>query len=94
MLKAEHAEVNKLFQQAEETTERAVKTRESVGADLYEALMLHAKAEQWSLYNRLLNEEKLRVLLLRPKKSTMRRKRRRSFFLQPRNIFLKRRQMS
>jgi hypothetical protein len=41
LLKEDHEEAKKLLEQLDETTERAIKTRESVFAELDAALELH-----------------------------------------------------
>lgn len=64
ILKAEHDEVKALLKKAEDTTERAEQTRKELFEKIYEALMLHAKAEQRSLYDRLHEEREFHDLLL------------------------------
>ena len=64
VLKQEHKELNSLLEQAEETTERAEKTRTELLSKIRTSLLLHAKAEEKSLYKRLKGEETLEDLLL------------------------------
>ncbi len=64
ILKAEHDEVKALLEKAEDTTMRAEQTRKELFEKIYEALMLHAKAEQRSLYDRLDQDKEFHELLL------------------------------
>jgi hemerythrin superfamily protein len=64
ILKTEHAEVKKALKKAEETTARAAKTRTELFATIYKALSSHAKAEERSLYNTLIEEKGFHDLML------------------------------
>lgn len=64
ILKAEHIEVKKALKKAEETTARATKTRTELFATIYKALSSHAKAEQRSLYDALIEERGFHDLML------------------------------
>lgn len=50
LLKKDHQKVSGLFKQLEETTERAVKTREDLFAQLKQELDIHARIEETILY--------------------------------------------
>ena len=50
LLKKDHKKVSDLFKQLEETTERAVKTREELFAQLKQELDIHARIEEQILY--------------------------------------------
>lgn len=50
LLKKDHEKVSGLFKQLEETTERAVKTREELFAKLKEELDIHARIEETIFY--------------------------------------------
>lgn len=64
VLTREHAEVKGMLTQLEETTTRAVKTRQGLFVRLREALLLHAKAEERSFYECLKQQKDFRELML------------------------------
>jgi hypothetical protein len=53
LLHEDHLKVKSLFRELEDTTERAVKTREHLFANLKTELTLHAEAEERFFYPRL-----------------------------------------
>jgi iron-sulfur cluster repair protein YtfE (RIC family) len=63
LLKQDHAAVAELFKKLEETTERAVKTREKTFKELAKELTVHTKLEEEIFYPRLREEESLRELI-------------------------------
>ena len=64
LLKTDHLKVKSIFGELEETTERAVKTRESLFEKLKAELTLHAEAEEACFYPRFLEPEKTHDLTL------------------------------
>lgn len=50
LLKKDHKKVSDLFKQLEETTERAVKTREELFAQVKQELEIHSRIEEQILY--------------------------------------------
>lgn len=50
LLKKDHKKVSELFKQLEETTERAVKTREELFAQVKQELEIHSRIEEQILY--------------------------------------------
>ncbi len=67
VLKQEHAEVKKLLKKAEDTTSKSAKTRQTVFAEIYKQLMVHAKAEDAVLYTRLKEKKETKDLTLEAK---------------------------
>ncbi len=67
ILKAEHVDLKKNLKEVEETTERAVKTREEGLKKICAALRSHAYAEEIALYARLEKDAALHDLLLEAK---------------------------
>lgn len=64
LLKTDHLKVKAIFAELEETTERAVKTRESLFEKLKTELTIHAEAEEACFYPRFLEPEKTHDLTL------------------------------
>lgn len=67
ILKAEHLDFKKHLKEAEDTTERAIKTREELLPKICAALRSHAHAEEVALYQRLEKDKGLHDLLLEAK---------------------------
>ncbi|BAU48855.1 hemerythrin [Sulfurifustis variabilis] len=63
LLKQDHAEVAKLFKKLEESSERAVKTREKTFKELAKELTVHTQVEEEIFYPRLREEESLREII-------------------------------
>lgn len=64
LLKKDHDKVKELFEQLEQTTERAEKKRENLFATVNEELTLHAEMEEELFYPRFRDEEPTRDLIL------------------------------
>ena len=64
LLKTDHEKVSGIFEKLEETTERAVKTREELFGKLKEELDLHAHIEETILYPTLRREAETREITL------------------------------
>ena len=64
LLKKDHQKVSGLFKQLEETTERAVKTREDLFATLKQELDIHARIEEHIFYPALKEAEESREITL------------------------------
>jgi hemerythrin-like domain-containing protein len=64
LLKEDHVKVKKLLSQLEETTERAVKTREAVFSQLKHDLEIHEAIEEQFLYPALKDHPKTRDVAL------------------------------
>lgn len=58
LIKADHRKVESLFAKLEDTTERAVQTRERIFAELKMEINAHAEAEEQAIYPELKEEEK------------------------------------
>lgn len=63
LLKQDHDEVAKLFKKLEESSERAVKTREKTFKELAKELTVHTQVEEEIFYPRLREEDSLRELI-------------------------------
>jgi hemerythrin-like domain-containing protein len=57
LIKADHKQLKSLFAQLEETTERALKTRDRLYAKLREEISLHSRAEENAVYPRLKDKD-------------------------------------
>ena len=64
LLKADHKTVTELLDELEDTTERAVKTREKLFAKVYGELILHEKLEEELLYPLLKQEDSTKEITL------------------------------
>lgn len=64
LLKTDHEKVSGIFEKLEETTERAVKTREELFGKLKEELDIHAHIEEAILYPVLRREAETREITL------------------------------
>jgi iron-sulfur cluster repair protein YtfE (RIC family) len=64
LLKKDHEKVSGLFKQLEETTERAVKTREELFAKLKEELDIHARIEETIFYPAIKEAEETHEITL------------------------------
>ena len=64
LLKTDHEKVSGIFEKLEETTERAVKTREELFGKLKEELDIHAHIEETILYPVLRREAETREITL------------------------------
>ena len=64
LLKKDHEKVAGIFEEIEQTTERAVKTREELFARLRSELELHSQIEEAILYPALKQEEESREITL------------------------------
>src|SRR5215210_3446022 len=64
LLKKDHEKVAGIFEEIEQTTERAVKTREELFARLRSELELHSQIEEATLYPALKQEEESREITL------------------------------
>lgn len=64
LLKIDHKKVTKLLEELENTTERAVKTREKLFAELNAELLLHEELEEKLLYPLLKNEDSTKDITL------------------------------
>jgi hypothetical protein len=64
LLKKDHQKVSAIFEQIEQTTERAVKTREELFARLKTELDIHAELEEMILYPALKEFEESREIAL------------------------------
>jgi len=64
LLRDDHSKVKSLFKELEDTTERAVKTREHLFATLKMELTVHSEAEEKFLYPRLTEAEETREITL------------------------------
>lgn len=63
LLKNDHEKINELFAKLDRTSEKAIKTREGLFADLQFALDTHAKVEEKNLYDRLRKNNKMEDLI-------------------------------
>lgn len=63
-LKEDHAKVKGLFEELEQTTERAEKKRESLFTTIHDELTLHTELEEKIFYPRFRDEEETRNLIL------------------------------
>ncbi|MCA1557221.1 MAG: hemerythrin domain-containing protein [Acidobacteria bacterium] len=64
LLKKDHEKVSNLFKQLEETTERAVKSREELFGKLKQELDIHARIEETIFYPAIKNAEETREITL------------------------------
>ncbi|MBD0369556.1 MAG: hemerythrin domain-containing protein [Pyrinomonadaceae bacterium] len=64
LLKKDHKKVSDLFKQLEETTERAVKTREELFGKLKEELDIHARIEETIFYPAIKEAEETHEITL------------------------------
>lgn len=64
LLKNDHEKVSGIFEQLEETTERALKTREELFARLQEELEIHAHIEETIFYPVIKQEAETRAITL------------------------------
>ncbi len=64
LLKKDHSKVKGIFAELDGTTERAVKKRETLFADLKMELTLHAEAEEKFFYSRLEDPKESRAITL------------------------------
>ena len=64
LLKKDHEKVSGLFKQLDETTERAVKTREELFAKLKEELDIHARIEETIFYPAIKEAEETHEITL------------------------------
>ena len=64
LLKADHEKVSRIMDELEETTERAVKTREELFTKLKEELDVHAHIEETIFYPVLKREAEMREITL------------------------------
>lgn len=60
LLKEDHRKVKAIFEELEETTERSVKKREILFANLKMELTVHADAEETQFYSRLMKPKEMR----------------------------------
>jgi hemerythrin superfamily protein len=64
LLKEDHQKVKTLFQELEDTTERALKTREHLFANLKMELTVHSEAEEKFFYPRIVEPEETHEIAL------------------------------
>lgn len=64
LLKKDHKKVSELFKQLEDTTERAVKTREELFGKLKQELDIHARIEETIFYPAIKEAEETREITL------------------------------
>ena len=64
LLKKDHKKVSDLFKQLDETTERAVKTREELFGKLKQELDIHARIEETIFYPAIKDAEETREITL------------------------------
>ena len=64
LLKKDHKKVSDLFKQLEDTTERAVKTREELFTKLKQELEIHARIEEQIFYPAIKEAEETREITL------------------------------
>ena len=64
MLKEEHKEVAHILEQLDDTTDRAIKTREATFAKLYKALSLHADFEEQFFYPQVKESKEVKDIVL------------------------------
>jgi iron-sulfur cluster repair protein YtfE (RIC family) len=64
LLKQQHEEVSKLFEKCEETTDRAIKTRQNLFQQIRQKLEMHTRIEEELFYPRLEAADETRSLIL------------------------------
>ncbi len=64
MLKKDHMKVNKMLEELANTTKRAVKTRETLFADLKKELIIHCEFEEQVFYPLGRENPKLKKIIL------------------------------